>query len=168
MRRFSFGLTICSIGCFQLVAAGALTCAYAESSSETGGLSLIAIPEFVVSNPVLVEIASRTRRVVEEKFNHAESCVLTDAPLASNKYTKFPVAPDLPMWAARHLRSLILGQMSMRQNGTLKLEAKIFDVAEKTATGYQIIFSPEDWQTAANDLADNVVRLSCPDSAPAK
>lgn len=56
----------------------------------------------------------------------------------------------------------------MRENGTLKLDARIFDVAEKTATGYQIIFSPEDWQKAANDLADNVVRLSCAGSAPAK
>jgi hypothetical protein len=56
----------------------------------------------------------------------------------------------------------------MRENGTLKLEARVFDVADKTATGYQFIFSPENWQKAANDLADNVVRLSCSASAPAK
>jgi hypothetical protein len=48
-----------------------------------------------VSTPVLAEIASRTHRVIEERFAHAESCVLADAPLGSATYAKFPLAPDL-------------------------------------------------------------------------
>jgi hypothetical protein len=164
MRRLSFGLTI-SVGFLWLFAAGALTCANAESRSETGGPSLIAIPAFAASNSVLAEIASHAHRVVEERFAQAESCVVTDAPVAPAMYAEFPPAPDLSIWRSRRVRFLVLGQIGMRENGTLKLEARVFDVAGKTASGYQIIFSPNDWQRAANDLADDAVQVSCPPSS---
>ncbi|HEY2446406.1 MAG TPA: hypothetical protein VGI20_11785, partial [Rhizomicrobium sp.] len=112
-------------------------------------------------------VANRILYIVKERLAGLENYAVIDTSDAI-AYTKFPGAPDFSVWQSRHIRFLVLGQISIREKGKLMLEERVFDVREHTVlTGQQVYFLPDDWREAANYLADAlVVELNHPDSAP--
>jgi TolB amino-terminal domain len=131
--------------------------ASADNLRETGGSSLMAIPEFGTSAPSFAKAAVRIRDFVIERLSHSKNCTVTDA-FDAVKYDKFPRAPDFSVWRSRHIRFLVLGQIGPGDHDALKLEARIFDVSQNIArTGQIIVFSPIDWQNAASSLAESIL-----------
>jgi hypothetical protein len=137
-----------------------------HSTPSAPGSVLIAIPEFATSSSQTAELAARIRHIIEERLSHLESYAVSDA----SGVTANAGLPNFSAWQSRRVQFLVLASIGVRDNGTLRLEARLWNIpAREPIVGQQFILSPADWERAADLIADEIVaHLNRRDLAPDK
>jgi Tol biopolymer transport system component len=160
VSRRSILATASGIGVWLTAANGPSLADDDRSAPLAGGKSfLIAIPKFAVSNARNADIADRIRQVIIDRFSHLEPYALSRD--ATERTTNIDVdrLPEFSTWQSRNVQFLIIAQVDSGDDGKLKVAARMWNVPDrKHFYGGQVIDRIENWQRAADFLADEIGR----------
>jgi Tol biopolymer transport system component len=167
VSRRSILATASAIGLWLAAANGPSLADDDRSAPLAGGKSfLIAIPKFSVPNPRNTDIADRIRQVIIDRFSHLEPYALSRDATARTTYLEVDSLPAFSTWQSRNVQFLIIAQVDSR-DGKLKVAARMWNVPDqKHFYGGQVFDQIENWQRAADFLADEISR-HLPDQASA-
>lgn len=159
VSRRSVLATALGIGLWLTAAKGPSLADDDRSAPRAVGKSfMIAIPEFAVSNARSADIAVRIRQVIIDRLSHLESYALSDATEGSTNINVNRL-PEFSTWQSRNIQFLITAQVDNRDDGKLKVDARVWNVPDSQhVSGNQVIASIENWQQVADFLADEIGR----------
>lgn len=159
VSRRSILATASGIGLWLAAATGPSLADDDRSAPLAGGKSfLIAIPKFAASNPPNADVADRIRQVIIDRFSHLEPYALSEDATERTANMDLDRPPAFSTWQSRNVQFLIIAQVDS-WDGKLKVAARMWNIPDhKHLYGGQVFDRIENWQRAADFLADEISR----------
>ena len=117
----------------------------------------IAIPNFVAGTPADDEVAAGASQVITDNLKRSGRLAPIDPAAFIEKITDIDVPPQFASWKAINAWLLVNGRITRQDDGRLKVEFRLWDVATgQQFTGQQYFTSPENWRRIAHMISDQI------------
>lgn len=117
----------------------------------------IAIPNFVAGTGADNEVAIGTAQVITNNLKRSGLFAPIDQAAYLEKISNIDVPPQFASWKSINAQALVTGRMTRQQDGRLKAEFRLWDVATgQQLAGQQYFTSPEYWRRIAHIISDQI------------
>jgi TolB protein len=117
----------------------------------------IAIPDFVGGSPADGEIGVGVAQVITNNLKRSGLFAPIDPAAFIEKVVNIDAAPQFQNWKTINAQALVTGRMTRQNDGRLKAEFRLWDVAAgQQLTGQQYFTSPEYWRRIAHIISDQI------------
>src|SRR6267154_1386275 len=117
----------------------------------------IAIPNFVAGSPADGEVGVGVAQVITNNLKRSGLFAPIDPAAFIEKITNIDAAPQFQSWKTINAQALVTGRMTRQNDGRLKAEFRLWDVAAgQQLTGQQYFTSPEYWRRIAHIISDQI------------
>jgi len=122
----------------------------------------IAIPNFVAGTPADADVAVGVTQVITNNLKRSGLFNPIDQAAYIERITNIDTAPQFANWKTINAQALVTGRVTRQNDGRLKAEFRLWDVATgQQLTGQQYFTSPEYWRRIAHIISDQIYeRLS--------
>ena len=117
----------------------------------------IAIPDFVAGSPGDGEFSVGVAQVITNNLKRSGLFAPIDQAAFIEKIVNIDAAPQFQSWKTINAQALVTGRMTRQNDGRLKAEFRLWDVASgQQLTGQQYYTSPEYWRRIAHIISDQI------------
>jgi TolB protein len=117
----------------------------------------IAIPDFVAGSPADSEAGVGVAQVITNNLKRSGLFAPIDPAAFIEKVVNIDAAPQFASWKTINAQALVTGRMTRQNDGRLKAEFRLWDVAAgQQLTGQQYFTSPEYWRRIAHIISDQI------------
>jgi TolB protein len=117
----------------------------------------IAIPNFVAGSPVDGEVSAGVAQVITNNLKRSGLFAPIDQAAYIEKIANIDAAPQFQSWKTINAQALVTGRMTRQNDGRLKAEFRLWDVAAgQQLIGQQYFTSPEYWRRIAHIISDQI------------
>jgi TolB protein len=117
----------------------------------------LAIANFVAGTPADGEVAAGMLQVITNNLKRSGLCPLIDPAAFIERVTSIDVLPEFAQWKAVNAWTLVAGRVTRLDDGRLKAEFRLWDVASgQQLAGQQYFTSPQYWRRIAHLISDQV------------
>ncbi len=117
----------------------------------------IAIPNFVPGTPADNEFGVGVTQVFTNNLKRSGMFNPIDQAAFIERITNIDTAPQFQNWKTINAQALVTGRMTRQNDGRLKAEFRLWDVATgQQLAGQQYFTSPEYWRRIAHIISDQI------------
>jgi len=117
----------------------------------------IAIPNFAASTPADGEVGAGVAKVITSNLKRSGLFAPINPAAFIEKVISLDAPPQFASWKAVDAWGLVAGRMSRRDDGRLKAEFRLWDVATgRQLVGEQYFTSSEEWRRIAHIISDKI------------
>src|SRR3954467_13202011 len=117
----------------------------------------IAIPNFVGGTPAGRGVRGGGPQVITNNLKRSGLFAPIDQAAFIEKISNIDAAPQFQSWKTINAQALVIGRMTRQNDGRLKAEFRLWDVAAgQQLTGQQYFTSPEYWRRIAHIISDQI------------
>jgi len=117
----------------------------------------IAIPNFVAGTPADGEVGVGVTQVITNNLKRSGLFNPIDQAAYIERITNIDTAPQFQNWKTINAQALVTGRMTRQNDGRLKAEFRLWDVATgQQLAGQQYFTSPEYWRRIAHIISDQI------------
>jgi TolB protein len=117
----------------------------------------IAIPDFVGGTPNDAEVARNISQVITANLKRSGLFAPIDQQAYLERVANIDTLPRFPDWRAINAQALVTGRITRQNDGRLKSEFRLWDVATaEQLTGAQYFTAPDIWRRVAHIISDAI------------
>jgi TolB protein len=117
----------------------------------------IAIPDFTAAAPADGEVGIDMARLITGNLKTSRLLAPIDPSVFAGKITTVDTVPQFADWKAIDAWVLLAGRVARADDGRLKIECRLWDVATGSQlAGAQYLAPPEDCRRVANMISDEI------------
>lgn len=117
----------------------------------------IAVTNFVAGSPADGEVGVGVAQVITNNLKRSGLFAPIDQAAFIEKIVNVDAAPQFQSWKTINAQALVTGRMTRQNDGRLKAEFRLWDVASgQQLTGQQYFTSPEYWRRIAHIISDQI------------
>ncbi|MCL2715277.1 MAG: Tol-Pal system beta propeller repeat protein TolB [Alphaproteobacteria bacterium] len=117
----------------------------------------IAITNFVPGSPSDTEAGRSVSQVITNNLRRSGIFNPIDQAAFIERISNIDVAPQFQSWQTINAQAVVTGRMTRQNDGRLKAEFRLWDVASgQQLTGQQYFTSPEYWRRIAHIISDQI------------
>jgi TolB protein len=117
----------------------------------------IAIPNFVAGGPSDADVGAGVTQVITNNLKRSGLFAPIDQAAFIEHITNIDNAPQFQNWQAIKAQALVTGRMTRQNDGRLKAEFRLWDVASgQQLDGQQYFTAPEYWRRIAHIISDRI------------
>lgn len=117
----------------------------------------IAVTNFVAGSPADGEVGVGVAQVITNNLKRSGLFAPIDQAAFIEKIGNIDAAPQFQSWKTINAQALVTGRMTRQNDGRLKAEFRLWDVASgQQLTGQQYFTSPEYWRRIAHIISDQI------------
>ena len=117
----------------------------------------IAIPNFVAGTPADADVGAGVTQVITNNLKRSGLFNPIDQAAYIERITNIDTAPQFQNWKTINAQALVTGRMTRQNDGRLKAEFRLWDVATgQQLAGQQYSTSPEYWRRIAHIISDQI------------
>jgi len=117
----------------------------------------IAIPNFVAGSPADGQVGADVAGVITNNLTRSGLFAPIDPAAFIERITDSDKPPNFQSWKTINAQALVIGRMSRQNDGRLKAEFRLWDVASgQQLAGQQYFTAPEYWRRIAHIISDQI------------
>jgi TolB protein len=117
----------------------------------------VAIPNFAGRTPADKETGAGVSQVITNNLKRSGLFAPIDPVAFTQKVADFDAPPQFASWKTINAQALVAGCMTRQDDGRLKAEFRLWDIATgRQLAGQQYFTSPEYWRRIAHIISDEI------------